>query len=90
MFLDLIIIINWEKSINLYQQLISEGPSYALMKRLSQYSVNIRESDFKELKRIGAVEEPFENIYAITNPGFYKSDFGLTIDNQWLEETYII
>ena len=84
------VIINWEKSINLYQQLISEGPSYTLMKRLSQYSVNIRESDFKELKRIGAVEEPFENIYAITNPGFYKSDFGLTIDNQWLEETYIL
>ena len=84
------VIINWKGSMNLYQQLISQGPSYSLMKKLAQYSVNIRERDFKKLKRIGAIEEPFENIYSITNPNFYKEDTGLTLDNQWLEETYII
>lgn len=84
------VIINWGESIKLYQQLISQGPSYALMKKLAQYSVDIRERDFKKLQSIGAIEEPFENIFAITNPSFYKSDTGLTIDNQWLEETYII
>lgn len=84
------VIINWNGSIDLYQQLLSQGPSYSLMKKLAQYSVNIRERDFLKLQNIGAVEEPFENIYAITNPQFYKAETGLSTDNQWLEETYII
>ena len=84
------VIINWNGSINLYQQLITQGPSYLLMKKLAQYSVNVRKRDFEKLQDIGAIEEPFEKIYTITNPSFYKSDTGLTIDNQWLEETYII
>ena len=84
------VIVNWNGSINFYKQLISQGPSYSLMKKLAQYSVNIRERDFKKLQSMGAIEEPFENIYAITNPSFYKEDTGLSLDNQWLEETYII
>ena len=84
------VIINWEGSLDLYQQLLAQGPSYSLMKKLAQFSVNIRERDFKKLQSMGAVEEPYENIYAITNPDFYKADTGLSIDNQWLEETYII
>ena len=84
------VIVNWNGSIQLYHQLLSQGPSYLLMKKLSQYSVNVRERDYKKLQSIGAVDEPFENIYAITNPSFYKADTGLSLDNQWLEETYII
>ena len=61
-----------------------------MLKKLSQYSVNIRMRDFEKLQSIGAVDEPFENLYAITNPDFYKADKGLSLDNQWLEETYII
>jgi CRISPR-associated endonuclease/helicase Cas3 len=60
------------------------------MKMLAQYSVNIRERDFKKMQGIGAIDEPFENICAITNPNFYKTNTGLSLDNQWLEETYII
>lgn len=84
------VIINWNESIDFYQQLITQGPSYLLMKKLAQYSVNIRERDFNKLQSIGAIDEPFENIFVITNPCFYQSDTGLTIENQWLEETYII
>lgn len=84
------VIVNWKGSITLYQQLLSQGPSYLLMKKLSQYSVSIRRRDFEQLQSIGAVDEPFEDIYAITNPDFYKADTGLSLDNQWLEETYII
>ena len=84
------VIINWEKSMQLYEQLILQGPSYDLMKKLSHYSVNMRKHDFEKLQSIGVIDEPFENIYAITNPSFYKADTGLTIDNQWLEETFII
>jgi CRISPR-associated endonuclease/helicase Cas3 len=60
------------------------------MKKLAQYSVNIRKRDFNKLQSIGAIDEPFENIFAITSPDFYRADTGLTTENQWLEETYII
>lgn len=84
------VIINWKESMDIYEKLLSQGPSYDLMKKLAHYSVNIRKRDFEKLQSMGAIEEPFENIYAVTNPCFYKSDTGLTIDNQWLEETFII
>lgn len=84
------VLVNWHDSMNLYQRLLSEGPSYQLIKQMAQYSVNIRKHDFDMLKSIGAIEEPFENIYVITNPAFYKDDTGLSIGNNWLEEIYII
>ena len=84
------VIVNWGESINLYHKLQSQGPSYMLMKKLAQYSVNVREQDFKKLYSIGAIEEPYENIYVIINPDFYKAETGLSLENQWLEETYII
>ena len=84
------VIVNWSASISLYQQLISSGPSYPLMKKLAQFSVNVRERDFNKLKSIGAVDEPFDGIYAVTAPGFYKADTGLSLENQWMEETFII
>ncbi len=83
------VIINWNDSINFYHQLITQGPSYSLMKKLGKYSVNVRRRNFKELQSIGAVEEPYENIYAIINPIFYQPTTGLTLNNQWLEETLI-
>jgi len=84
------VLVNWHDSINLYQRLLSEGPSYQLMKQMAQFSVNIRKHNFDKLKSIGAIEEPFENIYVITNPAFYHDDTGLSIENHWIEETYII
>ena len=84
------VLVNWHDSMNLYQRLLSEGPSYQLIKQMAQYSVNIRKHDFDMLQSIGAIEEPFENIYVITNPAFYHDDTGLSIENHWIEETYII
>lgn len=86
----ILVLVNWHDSINHYQRLLSEGPSYQLMKQMAQFCVNIRKHDFDRLKSIGAIEEPFENIYVITNPAFYHDDTGLSIENHWLEETYII
>ena len=84
------VIVNWGESMTLYQRLVLQGPSYSLLKKLSQYSVSLRERDFRKLQGMEAVEEPFENIYAIASPSFYKADTGFSLDNQWLEETYII
>jgi len=84
------VIVNWEGSMSLYEQLLSSGPSYSLMKNLAKFSVSIRQRDFNKLKSIGAIDEPFDGIYAITAPGFYKADTGLSFENQWTEETFII
>ena len=84
------VIINWNDSLELYQQLISQGPSYSLMKKLAKYSVNIRTWDFERLKSIEAIEETYEKIYAIINPIYYDSDTGLKFYDQWLEETLIL
>lgn len=84
------VIVNWGESMELYHQLLMQGPSYPLMKKLAFYSVNIREHDFEKLKNIGAIDEPFEGIFALTSSRFYKPDVGLSLDNQWVEETYII
>ncbi len=84
------VIINWGNSMDLYQQLLLQGPSYLLMKKLAQYSINIREKDFMQLKKDGAIEETIEDIFFITNPNYYKTDTGLVTSNQWLEETFII
>lgn len=84
------VFVNWADSMDSYNQLISHGPSYSLLKKMSRYSVNVRRSDFERLKRVGAVEEPFENVYVITNPKFYNDEIGLTYNNHWIEETYII
>lgn len=84
------VIVNWGESMTLLGNVRLQKPSYALMKRLAQYSVGIRKGDFDKLLKMGAIEEPFENVYCITHSGFYKADMGLTFENQWLEETYII
>ena len=84
------VIINWNGSISLYKQLLSQGPSYPIIKKLSQYSVNVRERDFQILQKTGAIEEPYENTFVITSPSFYKEDTGLCAENQWFEETFII
>ncbi len=84
------VIINWGDGLKLYQQLVSDGPSYSLMKKLAQFSVGIRTKDFEKLKDKGVVKEPFENIFAIIDPAFYSKETGLLINNQWTEETFII
>lgn len=58
--------------------------------KLERYDLHHLVRDFQQFLNIGAIEEPFKNIYAITNPGFYKEETGLTLDNQWVEETYIL
>lgn len=84
------VFVNWADSMEFYNQLISHGPSYSLLKKMSRYSVNVREKDLARLKQVGAVEQPFESVYVITDSKFYNDDIGLTYNNHWIEETYII
>lgn len=83
------VIVNWKDSLSLVEKLKTEGPSYTLMKRLSQYSVNLRNKDFETMKRCGIIEEVIEGIYVAKCKGQYSAEVGLLTDNQWLEEILI-
>lgn len=84
------VIVNWGDSMELIAKLKQEGPSYQLMKKLGQYTVNIRQNDFKALLKIGQVVEVTENTYLVEDNAQYDDKVGLLTDNHWLEETCII
>ncbi|MBR3559055.1 MAG: CRISPR-associated helicase Cas3' [Bacteroidales bacterium] len=84
------VIVNWKNSLELVNRLKTEGVSYALMKALSQYSVNVRNNDLKKLTEAGIIEEVLEGVYVIMDQGFYDKEVGLVTDNHWLEESLIV
>lgn len=84
------VIVNWGEAISLVEQLKNHGPSYTLISKLSQYSVNLRQHDFEQMRSAGIVEPVIEGLYLAGSSGQYNKDVGLLTDNQWLEETYII
>ncbi len=84
------VIVNWKNSMDLVEKLLDEGPSYSLMKALSQFSVNVRDGDVKKLKEADAIEEVLEGIYVIRDRFFYSNEVGLITDNHWLEESLIV
>ena len=84
------VIVNWKNSMELVERLIKEGPSYSLMKALSQFSVNVRNGDKDKLNKAGAIEEVLEGIYVIQDQSFYSKNVGLVTDNHWLEESLIV
>lgn len=84
------VIVNWGDALLLVEQLKNKGLTYSLMKKLSQYSVNLRKRDFDEMKKNGVIEEIIEGIYVTFGQNQYNKNVGLLTENQWLEETYII
>ena len=85
------VLVNWEDSLSLLGQLEKEGPSYALMKRLGQYSVSMRTYDLERLIKDGIVEKTrCDSLYASKDHRQYSKDVGLLFDNHWVEETWII
>lgn len=84
------VVVNWQCGMDFVEKLKKEGATYQLMKMLSQYSVNVRHSDMKQLLQSGAVEEVRENVFVVSNAAFYDDKVGLITANQWLEETHIL
>ena len=64
--------------------------SYQLMKQLSPYSVNVRQTDFKTLLAAGGILTVADNIHILQDPSLYNDQTGLTCHNKFLEETIII
>lgn len=83
------IIVNTGNSPELVAQLKACGISRNLMRRLGQYSVQVRERDFKALVQNGLVEEISEGVWYMPDASQYRDDTGLTTDNHWLEEILI-
>lgn len=84
------VIVNYGESPALIEQLRSEGPSRALMRRLSMYSVSLRQHQFRKLKEEGLIFEPQEGIYYIEYANQYHPVTGLKTDNEFLDQIYII
>ena len=83
------VIVNFENSLDLVQEIKNEGISYNLMKKLSSYMVNLREEDFMKLKKERLLEEVVEGIYLLPDREQYDVNTGLVTDNHWLEEILI-
>ena len=75
---------------SLLDELLHSGPSYPVIKKLSQYAVSVRKRDFQALNDAGALDEPYQGVYVLNTESMYNDKVGLITDNQWLEETLII
>ena len=84
------VIVNWENSMELIEQLKESGCTYSLVKQLAKFTVGIRSYDFKQLKGYGLVEEILEGIYVLADRSQYNKATGLSLDNHWLEEVLMI
>lgn len=84
------VVICWRDSMNLLQQLLQEGPSYMLMKKLAKYMVNINRQDFKTLVDMGVISEKKEGLFAIEYKQQYDSLIGLRTDNNWTNEVLML
>ena len=87
------VIVCWKDSVSLIERLEQSGPSYALMKKLGQYTVNVYESDFKKLVAMGVVsglENDNGSLYIIKYQQQYDSQLGLLTDNNWASEMLLI
>ncbi len=84
------VIINWDESDALISQLKSGHATYGLLKKLGQYSVNVRRRDLQQLLQMGAVEQLLEGVFYAPDPRCYDAKLGLVTNNFWINETYII
>lgn len=83
------VIVNWKDSAEWVAQIKENGPQYSLMKKVSDYTVNIKQWDFDRLVKGGFIEEIWEGIYWLPDREQYKPDVGLVLENHWLEELLI-
>lgn len=84
------VVICWKNSTELVQELVQNGPSYLLMKKISKYCVNIYQRDFEALCKMGVVTEKREGLFVVDYAQQYDEHIGLRIDNNWANESLII
>lgn len=83
------VIVNWDNSPELIEELRENGISKALLRKLSQYAVAVRKSDFDRLLKGALVKEVIEGVWYMSDGEQYLPHVGLKVDNHWLEEILI-
>ena len=84
------VVVCWKNSMELVHQLLENGPSYILMKKLSMYMVNVNNTDFKALCDMGVLSEKKEGLYTVDYKQQYDEHIGLRTDNNWANEMLIL
>jgi CRISPR-associated endonuclease/helicase Cas3 len=84
------VIVNYGESPQLVNELRHTGPCYRLKKKLSRFTVSIRQCDFNELRKSGIIDEVLPDIFYVADAKQYDSQSGLSITNHWLNEIHII
>ncbi len=84
------IIVNFENSEDLINQLKYSGPSRKLSRQLGRFSVNIPERTFKEFRKAGLIEEPFPGFFFIPLKSQYDPYMGLKPENDYIEQLLTI
>ncbi|MEG2126497.1 MAG: CRISPR-associated helicase Cas3' [Bacteroides sp.] len=82
-------IVCYGDGINYIEQLKRNGLETWILRKLQQYSVSVRESDFKELKKYGYIESCF-GIWIQSDANLYHSQSGVMLNNHWLNEVFIL
>lgn len=84
------VVVCWENSMDIIQQILIKGPSYSLMKKLSKYTISAYEPDFKALLDMGVISEKKEGLFVVDYKQQYDEHIGLRIDNNWANKSIII
>ena len=87
------VVVCWKDSAQQMEELEKTGPTYTLMKKLGQYTVNVNESDFKKLAAMGVVSgigKDKDSLYVIKYQQQYDPHLGLLTDNNWTNEMLLI
>lgn len=84
------VIVNWENSMDLVEQLKISGCTYSLMKQLAQFTVSVKRTDFNKLCQYGVIEEILEGVYVLTDRAQYNRYTGLSLENHWMDEILTI
>lgn len=84
------VIVTYGEAAALVEQLRRFGPSMNLSRKLGRYSVSVRRYLLNELKNNGLIDEPAPGFYFMPSEAQYDSSTGLRIDNNYLEQTFII
>ena len=84
------LIIRTMESDRLLGLLKNTGPSRYIYQGLSHYSVSVRAYELQKLQESGCVEMIEDNMFLLTDQRSYSEDYGLTINNHWLEDIFIL
>ena len=82
------VVVNYENSMEILER-FQYAPSYRLMKELSQYMVNLHEGALHKLRNRGLIEDR-GGVLVIACRDAYSEEVGLMLDNDWLDEPFIL